>query len=114
MSAHCVKCDRPLSEKDEYCPHCKQKNPDAKVRTFSSLPGWGWVFVVACGVIPVITLGGAVPALLGIGGAAVCATLSKRPNWPTPRRVLACAGVTVGAWFLFLSLRVAFAALWRW
>ena len=47
------------------------------------IPPWVWVFVVACGAIPVVALGGAVPMALGFGGARrsndVSATSSNGP-----------------------------------
>src|SRR5262245_10299611 len=37
------------------------------------MPSWAWGFVAACVAIPLISMGGAVPAALGGGGAAACA-----------------------------------------
>jgi hypothetical protein len=36
------------------------------------LPRWSWIFFVLCGAIPVITLGGVIPVLIGVGGIAAC------------------------------------------
>lgn len=78
---------------------------------FTDLPAWAWVFVIGCIAIPVVTLGGAVPGALGLGGAAACANLSKRAGWGTGVRVLACSAVAGGAWFVFLAFAVGVAIL---
>src|SRR6187455_417393 len=43
------------------------------------IPAWAWVFAVACGIIPVLTLGGAIPAAIGFGGAAGCVGTARNP-----------------------------------
>ena len=35
-------------------------------------PWWVWLFAVICGVIPVLAVGGAIPMMIGIGGASLC------------------------------------------
>jgi hypothetical protein len=74
------------------------------------IPVWGWVFVAACGIIPILTLGGALPAAIGIGGAAGCANISRKASVSVPKRVAICAGITMGCWTLlgaFLALVVS-------
>lgn len=83
MLAECSGCGQPLFDNLEYCPQCNRKNPDSKVTTYGFVPWWGWVFVVACGAIPVLTLGGAVPTGLGAGAA--------------------CAGIAVAAWVVLAA-----------
>jgi hypothetical protein len=100
MIAEC-KCGQPLLANNEYCPQCHQKNPRSTVGAFGFVPWWGWLFVVACGAIPIVTMGGALPGALGFGAAAACAGISKRPDWPIAGRVAACAGITVAAWVGF-------------
>ena len=92
------KCGQPLFANNEYCPQCQEKNPRSTVGAFGLLPWWGWVCVVACGAIPILTMGGALPGALGFGAAAACAGISKRPDWPIAGRVAACAGIVVAAW----------------
>lgn len=77
---------------------------------FSDVPRWAWPFVAGCGAIPVVTLGGAVPFLLGFGGASLCASVAKRERIPIPLRVLASAVVTLAAWGLLAALLLLFAA----
>jgi len=77
--------------------------------TFSGLPGWSWLFILGCLAVPVVSLGGAIPGALGFGGAAGCATLAKKPGWEPLLRVVACTGITVGVWVLFIGFAVALA-----
>ena len=71
------------------------------------MPAWGWVFCVACGAIPVVTLGGALPAGLGVGGASLCASIARDQARSVALRVTLCAVVTVAAWAILGGLLVA-------
>jgi hypothetical protein len=62
------------------------------------LPNWAWAFLVACGAIPFITMGGALPALLGFGGVTGVAALSRQSRWSVTKRVGVCAGITLACW----------------
>jgi hypothetical protein len=75
------------------------------------MPRWAWLFVVACGLIPVLALGGALPILIGLGAATVCASIAKDETKTTGMRLALCAGVTVLAWILFVVLVFGIAAL---
>jgi len=68
----------------------------------SPIPAWGWVFAVAWGMIPVLTLGGAIPGAIGFGGAAGCVGVAREPSLPVPARVGICAAITVGCWVLVI------------
>jgi hypothetical protein len=63
-----------------------------------ALPKWAWTFLVACGIIPVITLGGALPALLGFGGVALVLTVSRLNRWPVAARAVVSGLVTLACW----------------
>jgi hypothetical protein len=62
------------------------------------VPKWAWVFIVACVLIPVITVGGAVPA--GLAGAGISATLSvaRLSRWSAAKRVGVCSLITLACW----------------
>jgi hypothetical protein len=62
------------------------------------VPGWAWIFMIACAFIPVITLGGALPAVLGVSGMSAIATLARRQPWSVGIRVGASAAVTLSCW----------------
>ena len=84
----------------------KKKNESLK-EAFSGLPPWAWLFVGACFVIPLLTLGGALPTGIAFGAAGGCAQVSKKPEWETPAKVMACAGIAAGAWFLVFGVLAA-------
>lgn len=68
------------------------------------IPGWAWLFAVACGIIPVLTLGGAIPAAIGVGGAVGCVGVARNPSMPLGGRVALCVAITVGCWVLVIVL----------
>lgn len=61
-------------------------------------PVWVWAFVAACGAIPIVTLGGAIPAMLGGFGATACYGLARDGKGTRLRRILSCCAVTLVAW----------------
>jgi hypothetical protein len=72
-----------------------------------SVPSWVWAFIFACGIIPIISLGGAIPALIGSGGAAYCYSLSQDTSKKMATRIFMCFGVTAMCWALFIGLIIA-------
>jgi hypothetical protein len=62
------------------------------------VPPWAWLFVVACGAIPIVTLGGAIPAALGAGGASGCVGVARNPHMDVGTRVSLCTAITLGCW----------------
>lgn len=68
------------------------------------IPSWGYLFVVASVLVPVVSLGGAIPCVLGFGGAGTCAKLARDTSRPVATRVLLCAAMTVGVWGVFGAL----------
>jgi len=50
------------------------------------IPWWAWLFAGACILIPIITLGGAVPGALGAGSAGGCVYVARNPAWSTLTR----------------------------
>jgi hypothetical protein len=72
------------------------------------LPKWAYAFIAVCVVIPMITMGGAVPAAIGIGAAAGCASVARDESKTMGTRVAYCAGITALAWGLFVAFVVAF------
>lgn len=76
-------------------PPTKPKEP--------SVAWWAILFAIACGLIPVISLGGAIPAIIGFGGASLCLGASKLRDLPTTLRIGICVSVTVAAWLVFIA-----------
>ncbi|HEY0025501.1 MAG TPA: hypothetical protein VGB24_21630 [Longimicrobium sp.] len=74
------------------------------------LPRWGWGFVLACAIIPVLTVGGLVPIVVGVAGATSCYRVSRDTRIPPRGRMLRCAGITAACWAAtaaFLALLAA-------
>ena len=80
----------------------KEQPVEAKPR----IPGWAWLFIVACGIIPFITLGGAIPGAIGGGGAFGCLAVARDPTKPVGVRVGICIGITVVCWGLLAALLI--------
>lgn len=70
--------------------------PYAKV----PMPVWGWAFIVACALIPVVGLGGALPFAIGGGGVTGCVFIA-RSNESGVLRFALCAGLTLVCWMFF-------------
>jgi hypothetical protein len=66
-----------------------------------ALPVWSWIFMIACCLIPIITLGGALPALIGFGGAFACAKIGRSHIRKTAIKVLISSAVLLASWILF-------------
>jgi Fas apoptotic inhibitory molecule (FAIM1) len=77
---------------------------DAAPQRLQPIPIWAWAFVVACAIIPVVALGGCLPILIGIGGAAGCVTLARDPKRALGMRLALCSGIVVLCWGAFIVL----------
>jgi len=92
------------------CPNCHNLNTAEDVACFrcgQSLrlpsnvePMWTYLFVVACGLIPVVMLGGIIPIMVGCGGAGGCLTVGRWGSLPRPLRFVICTLITVACWGL--------------
>lgn len=58
--------------------------------------------IPACVLIPVIALGGAIPAMLGAAGAWGCTSIARDSTRSARMRVVLCIGLTVLCWAAFL------------
>jgi hypothetical protein len=72
------------------------------VATLQLVPKWAWIFIAACFAIPVVALGGALPVLIGVGGAYLCVVIARRPGMRAAVSIGLAAGVTVVSWALFI------------
>jgi len=68
------------------------------------IPPWAWVFVIACGIIPVITLGGAIPGAIGFGGAGGCLAVARNPSLDIAARIGICVAITAACWVGLFAL----------
>lgn len=69
-------------------------------------PVWGIVFAFLCILMPIVNLGGAIPAALGVGGGMLCINISKKP-FSIAIRVILCIGVTALVWGIWFALIMA-------
>lgn len=79
--------------------------PEAKPK----IPLWTWPFVVVCAAVPLVTMGGALPAAIGGGCAGACLGIARKPEWPVGMRVALCVLVTVACWGVVGGLILALA-----
>jgi hypothetical protein len=82
--------------------------PEAKKKglgqLFDGLPTWAWLFGGACLAIPVVSMGGAIPAAIGFGGASLCGSIAKKEETSAGARAALCLVVTAAAWGLFIGV----------
>ncbi len=78
-----------------------------QVDSSNSVPSWVWAFVVACAIIPIISLGGAIPTMIGFVGAGYCYSFSQDTSKKMATHIFMCFGVTVISWSLFTVLILA-------
>ncbi|MDX1992763.1 MAG: hypothetical protein SF029_10245 [bacterium] len=76
----------------------RQREP----RKTHGVPGWTWLFIAACGALPLAFVG-TVPGIVATVGAALCATASASANPSTSRRFLACLLITAVCWGAMLA-----------
>lgn len=66
------------------------------------VPKWAWPFMVACAIIPVVSLGGALPAAIAVAGVSVILSAARTSRWSAALRVGACALMMVACWGAFV------------
>ena len=76
-----------------------------------SIPWWSWVFIAACVILPVTTIGGVIPVCLAFLASLLCIRVSSEPQTKKSTKFLACLCITAVAWgiaYLFVYLLSAF------
>lgn len=91
--------------------HAMQSRRDADRFASEGLPGWAWIFMIACGAIPVISLGGAIPMAIGFASVAGCRQIAIDSKQPLATRVAVCLGITILAWAAFIGVVIGFVML---
>ena len=74
-------------------------------------PAWVLVFAALCLIIPIISMGGAIPVILGFAGASLCVTTSKS-TLPIVVRAMLCTVITLAAWVLLIVVVLGINMLW--
>jgi hypothetical protein len=85
----------------EFIVSAETKKPE---KPKQPIPPWAWAFVVACGIIPVLTLGGAIPGAIGFGGAGGCIAVARSPSMALGIKLAVCTAITVVCWVLVIVL----------
>jgi hypothetical protein len=78
------------------------KQVEEKVRP--SMPGWAYLFIVACGAIPILSLGGVIPGAVGFGGASICASIARSPQYSMAHRFVMCVMITAACWGAMIAM----------
>ena len=66
--------------------------------TKPAIPPWAWIFAVLCGIIPIVTLGGAIPAAIGFGGASGSIAVARSDSMTTFPKIFTCSVITFCCW----------------
>src|SRR5262245_11994399 len=98
----CQRCMALNGPGDAVCGGCGLALVRPKAHTV--VPFWGFFFSLACIMIPVLTFGGTMPLVLGLGGAGGCVKASSLAGWSAAARLLICLGITVFVWLMFIGL----------
>ena len=89
----------------------KEKKNKTKKNGWKNTPRWAWTFMILCVLIPVVSLGGAIPGALGVGGAAGCASLAKSKKMKKSMKVVSCMELTFLCWELWLLMGIIASSL---
>ena len=81
-------------------------------KNYVARPKWVIVFVILCGLVPIITLGGAIPIMIGMGGASACVAISKMET-STGLKVFLCILITIACWLVLLISGIGFSLLFN-
>ena len=59
---------------------------------------WTWIFVIACGIIPIIFIESLTLLVVGIGGAIKCITIARKTGIERKKKLLLSIKATILAW----------------
>lgn len=99
----------------QYETNVAQMNGATARQTFNAAtatPYWAYAFMVACILIPIVSLGGAISGGIGAGGAATCRAIANNPAISKTSRVMLCAAATFLCWTLFLFVMFVIFRTW--
>ncbi|HVF51879.1 MAG TPA: hypothetical protein VNA19_17475 [Pyrinomonadaceae bacterium] len=97
-----------------YATNIAQMNGATAARPQDSAltPYWAYAFMVACILIPVVSLGGAISGGIGAGGAATCRAIANNPAISKTSRIMLCLAATFLCWTLFLFVMFVIFRTW--
>lgn len=85
------------------------KNKDKKIEkknSWKNTPRWAWIFMILCVLIPIVSMGGAIPGALGVGGAAGCASLARSKKMKKLVKVISCMELSFLCWELWFLMAI--------
>lgn len=72
--------------------------------TFKMIPWWGWIFVILSSILPLLTLGGAIPMVLAMLSVGACIRILLSLNMKMPLKILSCSGIIGLEWCVGLFI----------
>src|SRR5262249_18875480 len=110
----CSRCHALNAPNDVICSGCRMSLDSTRAGidaadAIANTPQWAYFFVALCGVLPLLTLGGAIPVAVGLGGAGSCLKVARVHSMPGIARFFVCVLITAAAWAVvgFVVLAVA-------
>jgi hypothetical protein len=91
--------------------HPQQQDPGGEKPKGPPPSRWVWIFAVACFAIPVVSLGGAIPAMIGVGGGLGCLNIARQLATTTRHKVFQCGAVAAGCWAIFFAFAAGVALI---
>jgi hypothetical protein len=76
-----------------------------------TFPKWSYIFIILCGIIPLVTRGGAVPVVIGVLGIGGCTKVSRKSTLSNIVRIIICLVITVMCWLSLAILAFFIVAL---
>src|SRR4051812_8287537 len=95
----CPTCRSPAAYGDSRCFNC---GTDLTLARGVLPPVWSWPLCGLCFLIPVITVGGAIPMGIAAMGAGGVASMARSYRIPAPLRFIGCVGATMLCWLVGL------------
>ncbi len=68
------------------------------------IPWWGWIFVVFCGAVPVVAVGGVLPVVIGMAGISACMLISRSMRSSPILGSFICFGISIACWVAFVGV----------
>lgn len=65
---------------------------------------WGIITAIACILIPIITLGGAIPTVIGVFGAIICFKFVGNTRLPSVHRIAIAVSMLSLCWGIVLLM----------
>jgi hypothetical protein len=78
--------------------------PTADLAAKPAVPFWAYLFAIGCGAIPIMSLGGLIPGLIGGSGVYGYIAVSRLHQLDVSVRLILCAGIVIGCWFLTVTV----------